>query len=89
MATSADTEQQMDQLAREDGAAKAALRLHLIAYFGTIGLLCLLNIFMFPGYYWVLWLALGWGICVVGHAIAVLAFSSEFQDEVEPTDEAI
>jgi hypothetical protein len=88
MPISVDTEEQLAQLAREDRMAKAALRVHLVAFFSIISALCLVNIVLFPGYYWVLWLAAGWGISVIAHAVAVFAFTCDVQGSAVRHDEA-
>ena len=44
---------------------------HLAQYVITIGILAILNLTTFPHYFWVKWVALGWGIGVISHGLKV------------------
>jgi transcriptional regulator with XRE-family HTH domain len=43
--------------------------LHLIQYVVVLCILTVINIFTNPGYFWVIWPALGWGIALASHAL--------------------
>jgi len=45
--------------------------LHLTQYVVVVSCLALLNLWQSPHYLWVLWVAFGWGIGVMSHAMAV------------------
>lgn len=44
---------------------------HLFAYVLVMLFLLFINLYTSPGYLWVVWPALGWGIGLVSHAIGV------------------
>lgn len=56
---------------------------HLFTYITIVSCLALFNIFITPGYYWVLWCAGGWGIGLTIHAIQVFEVFSLFSPEWE------
>lgn len=43
--------------------------LHLIQYVVVLCILTVINMFTNPGYFWVIWPALGWGIALASHAL--------------------
>lgn len=43
--------------------------LHLIQYVVVLCVLTVVNVLTNPGYFWVIWPALGWGIALVSHAL--------------------
>ncbi|MBD9387113.1 2TM domain-containing protein [Agrobacterium sp. AGB01] len=43
--------------------------LHLIQYVVVLCVLSVINILTNPGYFWVIWPALGWGIALASHAL--------------------
>jgi transcriptional regulator with XRE-family HTH domain len=43
--------------------------IHLAQYGIVIGFLAIINLFVSPHYYWVIWVALGWGFGVLFHAL--------------------
>lgn len=43
--------------------------LHLIQYVVVLCVLTIVNVLTNPGYFWVIWPALGWGIALVSHAL--------------------
>jgi len=48
-----------------------AFYMHLAQYVIVMGGLALLNLFTSPGYFWVVWPALGWGLGVTIHGLRV------------------
>jgi signal transduction histidine kinase len=56
--------------ARRRAAAEIGFHIHMMAYLGVIALLALVNLFT-TRYPWFLWPALGWGIGVFAHYMAV------------------
>lgn len=45
--------------------------MHALQYVGIIGALVLVNLFTWPGYPWVLWVAFGWGLGLIFEALKV------------------
>jgi transcriptional regulator with XRE-family HTH domain len=43
--------------------------LHLIQYLVVLCVLTIINVVTNPGYFWVIWPALGWGIALISHAL--------------------
>jgi hypothetical protein len=43
--------------------------LHLIQYVVVLCVLTVINLLTNPGYFWVIWPALGWGIALTSHAL--------------------
>ncbi len=56
---------------------------HLVTYAVVIGLLVVVNLVTGPRYFWVIWVALGWGIGVIAHAVAVFEVFSAFGSDWE------
>jgi len=44
---------------------------HLAAFVGVNAMLVVINLLTSPGVFWAIWPILGWGVKVVGHAVAV------------------
>ena len=51
--------------------AKKDFYSHLTSYFITMIFLFFINVFTSPGYLWVMWPAMGWGIGLAFHAVEV------------------
>ncbi len=45
--------------------------MHLMQYVVVVGALAVFNVWQTPHYLWVLWVAFGWGIGVLSHAMAI------------------
>jgi transcriptional regulator with XRE-family HTH domain len=45
--------------------------IHFSQYVIVVGVLTIVNLLRTPGYLWVIWVALGWGIGVVSHGLGV------------------
>ena len=73
-----DPEQEALRRARRRAGAITGFYAHLLWYLSVIGLLALINL-MTTGYPWFLWPALGWGIGLFSHYMAV--FGSHFVKE--------
>lgn len=56
---------------------------HIITYALVITGLFILNLIVSPGYLWVLWAALGWGIGLVSHGISVFEVFNFFGPDWE------
>jgi len=56
---------------------------HIITYVLVITGLFILNLITSPGYLWVLWAALGWGIGLVSHGISVFEVFNFFGPDWE------
>ena len=59
------------QKARSRAEAKYQFFLHAILYAVVIGILVLINLINWGGYFWAFWPMLGWGIAVALHAARV------------------
>jgi transcriptional regulator with XRE-family HTH domain len=51
---------------------------HLISYLIVVGGLFILNLLTNPEYIWALWVAMGWGIGVISHALSVFEITNFF-----------
>ena len=58
-------QQKRDQVRR-------SLLCYILTYIVIISFLTILNALTSPGYYWVIWPALGWGLGLVLHIVHVL-----------------
>ncbi len=56
---------------------------HLAVYLAVILFLLVINLLTSPGYLWVVWVALGWGIAVAIDALSVFGLKSSFAEEWE------
>ncbi|MCF6273711.1 MAG: helix-turn-helix domain-containing protein [Rhodobacteraceae bacterium] len=56
---------------------------NLLWYLAIMALLLAINLFQNPGYLWVIWPALGWGIGVLFHGLGVFEIFSPFGPEWE------
>jgi hypothetical protein len=61
---------------------------HLTAYLAVVGGLAILNYSRNPDNLWVLWVAGGWGIGIVAHAMAFFTAESR-QRMIERTDDRL
>ncbi len=73
-----DAEQEALRRARLRAAAEASFYVHLMWYLAVIALLAFINL-MTTGYPWFLWPAMGWGVGLFAHFMAV--FGSHFVKE--------
>lgn len=57
---------------------------HLAAYVGVNAMLVVINLLTSPGVFWAIWPILGWGVKVVGHAVAVVGVPgyADWKDQV-------
>jgi len=65
------TESETVRRARRRAAAEAGFYIHFVSYLGVMALLALINILTTPAYPWFIWPAMGWGIGVASHYMAV------------------
>ncbi|MBL4822769.1 MAG: 2TM domain-containing protein [Colwellia sp.] len=56
---------------------------HLFTYTLVISALAAINFFTSPGYFWVIWPAMGWGIGIISHGIRSFELFSLFSPEWE------
>lgn len=56
---------------------------HLTSYIITISFLLFINIFTAPGYLWVVWPAMGWGIGLAFHAFGIFFTNDDDWEEKE------
>ncbi len=56
---------------------------HLWSYITCITFLTVINWFVSPEYYWVIWPALGWGIGIISHALSTFEVVNLFSPEWE------
>ena len=84
-----DTETELPRLSAEEQEAMEYVRdikafyIHLLAYLVAMAGLTIVNLIVSPGYYWVLWSALGWGIGVLVHGLSVFEVVNLFGDAWE------
>ena len=63
--------------------AKKDFYSHLTSYFITMIFLFFINVFTSPGYLWVMWPAMGWGIGLAFHAVEVFGVFGNREEEWE------
>lgn len=63
------------QKAKVRAGARLSFKIHLGVFAAVCGLCALINLVYFSGYWWSLWLILGWGIGVVSHYVGVYVLS--------------
>ncbi len=56
---------------------------HLFSYVLVISALTAINFFSSPGYFWVVWPAMGWGIGIISHGIRAFELFALFSPEWE------
>lgn len=56
---------------------------HLFSYALVISALTTINFFSSPGYFWVIWPAMGWGIGIISHGMRAFEVFSLFSPEWE------
>ncbi|MGD2126641.1 MAG: 2TM domain-containing protein [Desulfobacteraceae bacterium] len=71
-------EQETYQRAKRRVEAKIGFYIHLGAYLGMNIVLLIINLVVTPGYLWVKWPIIGWGIGVLFHGLGVFVFSKGF-----------
>ncbi|MBI3785706.1 MAG: 2TM domain-containing protein [Deltaproteobacteria bacterium] len=77
------TDDEVLRKARRRAKAEAGFYMHLMSYLGVLAFLALINI-MTTSYPWFLWPALGWGIGLFSHYMAVFASHMVRQRYFEP-----
>lgn len=83
------TEGTMPDLSDEERHAMEYVRdikafyLHALQYGVVMVILLIINLMTSPGYLWVLWAALGWGIGVAAHGLSVFEVINPFGDDWE------
>ena len=66
--------QEAYERAKERAESKLLFYRHLSVYLAVSVLLVIINLSASPGYLWVQWPLLGWGIAVLLHALSVFVF---------------
>ena len=61
----------------------AGFGIHLASYLGVVSALAVLNYWRNPGNLWIFWVAGGWGIGIVAHAIAFFSNRGKLIDRTE------
>jgi len=56
---------------------------HLIKYIVVVAGLLIVNLVLTPGYLWIRWVALGWGIGVLSHGLSVFEVFNFFKPDWE------
>jgi signal transduction histidine kinase len=79
-------EREMLRIARRRANAEVGFYMHLLSYLGVIAFLALINL-MTTGYPWFLWPALGWGIGLFSHYMAVFGTRAVRERYFEPAIE--
>jgi len=81
-----ELERQMLRVARRRANAEVGFYMHLVSYLGVIAFLAFINV-MTTTYPWFLWPALGWGIGLFAHYMAVFGSRAVRQRYFEPAIE--
>ena len=64
-------------------------RSHLVSYLAICGFLLAINLMTSPGYLWVMWPALGWGLAVVLHGLNAYGIIADKEQEEEMIEEEV
>ena len=72
-----------EQEARKQVKELKEFYMHMFTYVVTLSFLLIVNLISNPGYLWVKWTAIGWGIGVIMHAMHVFETSSLFSSAWE------
>lgn len=67
--------------ARKRVKKKVEFRAHLASYLVIMGFLLVINLLTSPGYLWVVWPALGWGIGLAFHAMEAFGMIADKDKE--------
>jgi hypothetical protein len=74
--------------AHQNAKIKVEFRIHLFTYLAVNTLLGIINMTLSPGYVWVIWPILGWGIGLASHALNVhFATNSSLKDRMIEKEE--
>lgn len=76
-------------IARKRVKKRSDFRSHLVSYVVTISFLFVINILTSPGYLWVIWPALGWGVGIAFHAFTVMGLIADEDKEEELIEQEI
>ena len=72
-----------EQTARQNAKLKVEFRIHFAVYLAVNIFLAIINTTLTPGYLWVIWPALGWGLGVFIHGINVhFSTNSTFKERM-------
>jgi hypothetical protein len=75
--------QNAEHTAHQNAKQNVELRIHLFTYLAVNTLLAIINLTFSPGYLWVIWPILGWGIGLASHALNVhFATNSSLKDRM-------
>ena len=66
-----DRELELRRRAERRADAKMSFRANLLSYVVVNAGLLVINLLTSPGYYWVIWPVIGWGLGLLAHGIAV------------------
>jgi signal transduction histidine kinase len=81
-----ETEREMLRVARRRANAEVGFYMHLLSYLGVMAFLAFINV-MTTSYPWFLWPALGWGIGLFSHYMAVFGSRAVRERYFEPAIE--
>ena len=56
---------------------------HLIQFVAIVSALAFINYMIMPGYYWVIWVIIGWGAGVIAHGLSVFEVFNLFDPDWE------
>ena len=73
----------IEKKAKKKVKAKKEFYGHLISFVSTMVFLLIINLLTSPGYLWVVWPLLGWGIGLVSHYFSVFGFFGMGTDDWE------
>ncbi len=76
-------------IARKRVKKKVEFRSHLASYLVIMGFLLVLNLLTSPGYLWVIWPALGWGIGLAFHAMDTFGLIADKNKEREMIEKEV
>ena len=64
-----------DTIARAATGLKTGFYYHLAVYLTVNLLMLVISLYLTPGFFWVMYMAMGWGIGIILHGLSALLFS--------------
>ncbi len=81
MATCGGEDRQGTRMARVAAGVRMGFYYHLAVYVTVNLLLTVISLKLTPGFFWVMWMAMGWGIGIIVHGLSALFLASPLSRE--------
>jgi hypothetical protein len=77
-----DLNRELRRKAERRADAKIGFRIHLLVYAVVNAGLFAINMITSPGHFWFMWGALGWGVGLLAHGLAVYATDGDHRERL-------